>query len=187
MVSRVVATPVEHDREFLDQELQIQALVSQAARHHLADVWFALPLPPSSNNQYVTVRRTGRRIASLSLRQFKLVAQQSLRYLYRLNPSSPPWTTASHIGYQALIIVPTWRSDLSNRLKAAEDVVADFFGFNDRTVTDVRVIKRVGKGYGPPRIIFHWYVLACRAEKRKGTSHDTRERTRRVPTGGTAS
>jgi len=166
LASTIIHIPANADKALLEGAFDSYGKLGQL---HYADLHFTLPLPPSLNNQYVTrivkvrdkgghVRLVAKRFASSDLRRFKAAVPEVLHYEYRIEPHAHPWPEASHIVYQALVIVPTKRSDLLNRLKAAEDAFATYLGFDDQVVVEVHTRKLWGKGYGPPRIIFHMYI-----------------------------
>ena len=155
------------DHTTADTDLLEASVTRFASRSTLCSHTFVLPLPPSLNNQYIDRIVEGtdgegkpylyvRRFKSMQLMQFELDAQSILAYRYRITPHAP-WTNKdAEIGYRALVVVPTWASDLGNRMKAALDVLADVFGFNDNRVVDEHPLKMVGR---PPRLIIHLYVL----------------------------
>ena len=124
-------------------------------------VRFILPISPSVNQSYadtVKYTRQGRaytkRIASEALTVFKqsaplLMHQQGL---YR-----DEWKGVQAVGYELQVYVPSHRSDLSNRLKAYEDAVTQYLGFDDSRVQEGRFTKTIDPDN--PRIEGVWYEL----------------------------
>jgi Holliday junction resolvase RusA-like endonuclease len=101
----------------------------------------AIPLPPSLNNAYPSGKT--RRYKSPELVAFKHEAIPLLRQAANAANFAPP------PGASLRLVLRLWfatgqsygASDASNRIKAAEDALAEALGFNDRCVTDVRAIK----------------------------------------------
>jgi crossover junction endodeoxyribonuclease RusA len=104
-------------------------------------VRFALPLPPSVNNQYATVN--GRRVLSRTAQRWKKEAQQALNRL----ALPEAFVTAAHSGYLALFIdfyfETPLRRDLDGGLKIAQDVICQSLGVDDRRVVDIHLVKRI--------------------------------------------
>lgn len=137
---------------------------SAPRRLHLAEVTVCLPLPPSLWDQYtlipyisLTGKKTVRKIPTKALTAFKKEAAERLFYAYRLPCAEFPWKGAREVGIEALVLLPNWRSDLENRIKAAVDVVAPYLGFNDNRVVELHARKIVGEGRG---IVLHLYILS---------------------------
>jgi crossover junction endodeoxyribonuclease RusA len=104
-------------------------------------VHFALPLPPSVNNQYATVN--GRRVLSQAAQRWKKQARQILDRL-----AVPETFTATlQEGYLALFIdfyfETPLRRDLDGGLKIAQDVICQALGVDDRRVVDIHLVKRI--------------------------------------------
>lgn len=122
----------------------------------------SLPLPPSINEQYADVIKTGRngrlytrRIASKALKAYKrdvhaLLAEQQLL--------SPRWQQAKRIGYAICISVRRKNADASNYLKAYEDAVTEALGIDDSHIYHGTYEKQVDPQR--PRIDGYWYLFA---------------------------
>ena len=104
-------------------------------------VRFALPLPPSINNQYATVN--GRRVLSRAAQRWKKEARLALD---RLALPEAFMATANN-GYLALFIdfyfETPLRRDLDGGLKIAQDVICQSLGVDDRRVVDIHLVKRI--------------------------------------------
>ncbi|HEX6287560.1 MAG TPA: RusA family crossover junction endodeoxyribonuclease [Herpetosiphonaceae bacterium] len=104
-------------------------------------VHFALPLPPSVNNQYATVN--GRRVLSRPAQRWKTQARQVLDRL--VLPDA--FSAALQEGYLALFIdfyfETPLRRDLDGGLKIAQDVICQSLGIDDRRVVDIHLVKRI--------------------------------------------
>lgn len=109
-----------------------------------------LPLPPSVNQLYPTVR--GRRRLSLVGQAYK----HDAGWLIKEAAMKLPWRTRPGQRYQLEIVLyfPDMRSDISNRIKAVEDTTAAALGFNDRAV-DMLIVRR-----GPTDKIYPRCVLS---------------------------
>lgn len=122
---------------------------------------FVLPLCPSVNACYSSMlksRRDGKsytkRVASQALRLFQ---QEAPLRMHQQGLRQGSWQGVQAVGYELIIYVPTTRSDLSNRLKAYEDVVSQYLGFDDKIVIEGHFTKRVDQAV--PRIEGHWFTL----------------------------
>jgi crossover junction endodeoxyribonuclease RusA len=106
---------------------------------------FELPLPPSINQQYATVK--GRRILSKASRQYKKKVRKAIRRL-RVEGTIPDVLVAAlRQGYVGLFIdfyfeTPR-RRDLDGGLKITQDAICDALGVNDNRVVDVHLVKRI--------------------------------------------
>ena len=102
-----------------------------------------IPLPPSLNSAYPSNKTTGRRYASEALTIFKAEAIPLIRQARNEQEYDAPLNASYRL------VLRLWfadqrsynASDASNRIKAAEDALADALEFNDNHVQDVRSIK----------------------------------------------
>jgi crossover junction endodeoxyribonuclease RusA len=106
---------------------------------------FALPLPPSINQQYATVGR--RRVLSKASRQFKKESRKAIRRLRGEGVISDALVAALREGFMGLFIdfyfeTPR-RRDLDGGLKITQDAICDALGVNDNRVVDVHLVKRI--------------------------------------------
>jgi crossover junction endodeoxyribonuclease RusA len=106
---------------------------------------FTLPLPPSINQQYATVR--GRRVLSKKSRQYKKDVGKAMRRLRALGVISDAMVAALRQGHIGLFIdfyfeTPR-RRDLDGGLKITQDAICDALGVNDNRVVDVHLVKRI--------------------------------------------
>jgi crossover junction endodeoxyribonuclease RusA len=104
-----------------------------------------LPLPPSINNQYVTVGR--RRILSKEAKTFKRDVRKLIDRL-RLSGKIPPTIEAELQGsllgaYLIFHFETPFRRDLDGGLKIALDSVAEALGIDDRMVVDLHLVKQM--------------------------------------------
>ena len=108
-------------------------------------VHFTLPLPPSINQQYVTVGN--RRMLSRESQQFKRDAKRVLDQLQRNNTISPAFVQRATHGYLALFLdfyfETPMRRDLDGGLKITQDVICTALGINDNRVVDIHLVKRI--------------------------------------------
>lgn len=122
-------------------------------------LFVTLPLPPSINHQYATVR--GRRILSSTGRRYKaeinrvmgsFLASSALRhhFLQRL---------PSHfLGLQLHFYFPTLlRRDLDGGLKIAQDALCQALGTNDNRILEIHLKKSVDPS--TPRLESTLYIL----------------------------
>jgi crossover junction endodeoxyribonuclease RusA len=106
---------------------------------------FELPLPPSINQQYATVR--GRRVLSQASRHYKRDVRLALRRLQAEGIVSDALIAALRQGFVGLFIdfyfETPQRRDLDGGLKIAQDAICDALGVNDNRVVDVHLVKRI--------------------------------------------
>lgn len=104
---------------------------------------FTLPLPPSINDQYITVGN--RRVLSPQARRYKRTVVTALRR--RLLEWSPQFVEAARAGYLALIIdfyfATPLRRDLDGGLKITQDSICEALGANDSRVVSIHLEKRI--------------------------------------------
>lgn len=95
---------------------------------------FDLPMPPSVNNMYATFK--GRRIPSREFKAWKLAAAETLGSQYAAMGSPAlhrPVALSIRLGLN-------YRGDISNRIKAVEDLLVDTLEMpNDRYIDRVLV------------------------------------------------
>ena len=104
-----------------------------------------LPLPPSINNQYVTVGR--RRVLSKEAKTFKKDVRKlidRLRLSGKISPTTEAEMQGSLIGaYLTFHFETPFRRDLDGGLKIALDSVAEALGIDDRMVVDLHLVKQM--------------------------------------------
>lgn len=104
-----------------------------------------LPLPPGVNNQYVTVGR--RRVLSKSARAFHKDAAAAIERARRDGTIRPEVEAAlgrAPLGMMLEFFFETpHRRDLDGGLKIALDSLGRALGFDDRTVVDLHLSKRI--------------------------------------------
>lgn len=104
-----------------------------------------LPLPPSINNQYVTVGR--RRVLSKAAQRFhRDVGKQFARWRVdgTVTVGSEAALRDSLLGvYLTFYFETPMRRDLDGGLKITLDVLAKELGFDDRAVVDLHLTKRI--------------------------------------------
>jgi len=122
---------------------------------------FVLSLNPSLNASYADVIKRNRagkaytkRVATEALKQFK---DDAPILLYQQGLIRDSWREVKAVGMELAIYVPTLRSDADNRLKAYQDAVAGYLGFDDHLVIDVHFSKHVDKQN--PRIEGYWFTI----------------------------
>ena len=122
---------------------------------------FVLSLSPSVNECYSNVikaRRDGRRytkrIASETLENFK---QEAPFLMHQQGLIRGSWQGVKAVGYELDIYMATSASDGSNRLKAYEDAVSQYLGFDDRLIAEGHFKKAVDKHN--PRIEGFWFTI----------------------------
>ncbi len=108
-------------------------------------VRFELPLPPSINQQYATVR--GRRVLSRDSRRYKKEVGKAVRRLWAEGVISDVLVETLRQGFVGLFIdfffeTPR-RRDLDGGLKITQDAICDALGVNDNRVVDVHLVKRI--------------------------------------------
>ena len=106
---------------------------------------FTLPLPPSINQQYATVR--GRRVLSKASRQYKRDVCKMIGRLRVQGVIPDALVAALKEGFVGLFIdfffeTPR-RRDLDGGLKITQDAICDALGVNDNRVVDVHLVKRI--------------------------------------------
>jgi crossover junction endodeoxyribonuclease RusA len=106
---------------------------------------FELPLPPSINQQYATVR--GRRVLSRASRRYKKEVGKAIRRLRAQGVISDTLVAELRQGYVGLFIdfyfETPGRRDLDGGLKIAQDAICDALGVNDNRVVDLHLVKRI--------------------------------------------
>jgi crossover junction endodeoxyribonuclease RusA len=104
-----------------------------------------LPLPPSVNNQYVTVGN--RRVLSKPARAFRKdveVLFERLRTKGELAPATEKALQKSLLGiYLTFYFTSPMRRDLDGGLKISLDALGDCLGFDDRRVVDLHLTKQI--------------------------------------------
>lgn len=119
----------------------------------------AIPLSPSLNNAYATDRKTGRRFPSKELTAFKKQSIPAIRQAaatFEPPPKARYRLCLTHyFGNSRSCTV----SDMSNRIKVAEDALFEALGFNDRAVDEV-ISKRGGVDPANPRTEIVLEVIA---------------------------
>lgn len=104
-----------------------------------------LPLPPGVNNQYVTVGR--KRALSATARQFHRDASKAIEVLRRSGAILPADEQA--LGDALLGVYLTYyfetpmKRDLDGGLKITLDALGRALGFDDRSVVDLHLTKRI--------------------------------------------
>lgn len=128
----------------------------------MMDISFALPLPPTVNHAYATVK--GRRILTTVGRVYKRsVIEIIVREIDTITDGF--WTQCAPMSLEIELFFPElenkgWSSgksksrykqiDASNRVKLIEDAVSEALGVDDRHFFDVIVRKRVRDDEMPP-------------------------------------
>ena len=106
---------------------------------------FELPLPPSINQQYATVR--GRRVLSRASRHYKKEVGRIVRRLRVDRVIGDEMVAALRQGFIGLFIdfyfETPLRRDLDGGLKIAQDAICDALGVDDNRVVDVHLVKRI--------------------------------------------
>jgi crossover junction endodeoxyribonuclease RusA len=104
-----------------------------------------LPLPPGVNNQYVTVGR--RRVLSAPAKAFhRDVARaiSALRSAGKIVPSGERMLAESLLGVYLVYYFETpLKRDLDGGLKITLDALGRTLGFDDRSVVDLHLTKRI--------------------------------------------
>lgn len=111
----------------------------------VASLRLVLPLPPGVNNQYATVGK--RRVLSAEARAFNrdvAKAVSRLRSQGRIAPPVERSLTTSHLGaYLVFFFETPHRRDLDGGLKITLDALGRALGFDDRSVVDLHLTKRI--------------------------------------------
>ena len=106
---------------------------------------FALPMPPSINQQYATVR--GRRVLSKDSRRYKKRVGKIIRRLRARGIIPNALVAALRQGYVGLFIdfyfETPLRRDLDGGLKITQDAICEALGLNDNRVVDLHLVKRI--------------------------------------------
>jgi len=106
---------------------------------------FALPLPPSINQQYATVQ--GRRVLSKTSRDYKKAVGRAIRELRAEGTISDTLVVSLREGHMGLFIdfyfESPQRRDLDGGLKITQDAICDALDVNDNRVVDVHLVKRI--------------------------------------------
>ncbi len=106
---------------------------------------FTLPLPPSINQQYVSVGN--RRVLSKASRQYHRAVERAVRQLRFNGTLSDELVDALRAGYIGLFIdfyfETPLRRDLDGGLKITQDALCQALGVNDNRVVDVHLVKRI--------------------------------------------
>lgn len=112
-----------------------------------------LPLPPSINQQYATVR--GRRVLSAPSRAFKKTVATTLAHMQRSGTLSHATVAALQAQYLGLYISfyfeTPLRRDLDGGLKITQDALCEALQLNDNRVVDVHLLKRLDPLH--PRVV----------------------------------
>ena len=108
-------------------------------------IQFTLPLPPSVNNQYVSVGN--RRVLSREAQLYKRTATRHLEQLLQKQHIPTAFVQRATSGYLALFLdfyfETPLRRDLDGGLKIAQDVICTTLGLNDNRVVDIHLVKRI--------------------------------------------
>jgi len=108
-------------------------------------VALTLPLPPGVNNQYVTVGR--RRVLSKAAQAFKRDVAKAVEAARRDGDVTPECEVALRealLGvYLTFHFETPFRRDLDGGLKIALDALGAALGFDDRTIVDLHLTKRI--------------------------------------------
>ncbi|GJL61760.1 MAG: hypothetical protein NPIRA04_04140 [Nitrospirales bacterium] len=104
----------------------------------------SLPLPPSINHQYATVR--GRRVLSKTGRDYKATISthimlhcQKTQIVSRY-PKFHPIVVTLHFYFRTLL-----KRDLDGGLKIIQDGICEALGINDNRVTEIHLYKHVDR------------------------------------------
>ena len=104
-----------------------------------------LPMPPSVNNQYVTVN--GRRALSKEAARFKRTVRDYLRREIAAGRIGSDELARLEQGYLALFIdfffETPLRRDLDGGLKITQDAICETLDINDNRVVDIHLVKRI--------------------------------------------
>lgn len=108
-------------------------------------VRFALPLPPSVNNQYARVGI--RRVLSKEAKSFKKAVAGRIHRLRVDGVISDSFVEALHRGWVGIFMDMYFKSplkrDLDGGLKITQDAILDTLGVNDNRVVDIHLVKRI--------------------------------------------
>jgi crossover junction endodeoxyribonuclease RusA len=111
----------------------------------IQQVRFALPLPPSINNQYA---RAGiRRVLSKEAKSFKKAVAGRIHRLRVDGVISDSFVEALQGGWVGIFMDMYFKSplkrDLDGGLKITQDAILDALGVNDNRVVDIHLVKRI--------------------------------------------
>ncbi len=108
-------------------------------------VKFSLPLPPSINKQYATVKN--RRILTREARRYKRRVINLLERWQSTGRISEAFVHALQQGYIGLFLdfyfKTPLRRDLDGGLKIAQDSICTAFGVDDRRVVSLQLLKHI--------------------------------------------
>ncbi len=125
------------------QESSTPRALAMTDRPHTLSL--VLPLPPSVNNQYVTVGN--RRVLSKPARAFRKdagVIIEQMRVKDRMDKATEKALQTSLLGiYLTFYFTSPMRRDLDGGLKIALDALGDSIGFDDRRVVDLHLTKQI--------------------------------------------
>lgn len=106
---------------------------------------FALPLPPSINQQYASVG--SRRVLSSTSRAFKRTVIKAITRLRAEDRLDEAFLAALQKGFLGLFLdfyfETPLRRDLDGGLKITQDAICEALKLNDNRVVDVHLVKRV--------------------------------------------
>jgi crossover junction endodeoxyribonuclease RusA len=112
----------------------------------LKPIRFSLPLPPSVNHQYITLKN-GRRALSKQSKKWKQAALRELELIRFDGRISDKFLQVTKKGYLCLFVVfyfkTPLRRDLDGGLKILQDTICQALGVNDNRVVDIHLIKRI--------------------------------------------
>src|ERR1017187_10147617 len=109
---------------------------------------FVLPLSPSVNAAYKQVKKHlgertySKRVATEALETFK---ESTPFLLHQQGLLRGSWEGVKAVEYDVSVYVQTDASDGSNRLKAYEDVVSQYLGFDDHLIREGHFKKVVDR------------------------------------------
>lgn len=113
--------------------------------HAMKTLRVTLPLPPSINNQYVTVGR--RRVLSKTAKAFHKDTGTVLRELLQRGTVTDEWLAALREQPLACDLVfyfeTPFKRDLDGGLKIALDALCEVFDLDDRYVVSLTLEKRI--------------------------------------------
>ncbi len=111
----------------------------------MTTIRLSLPLPPSVNNQYVTVGR--RRVLSKSARGFRRSVAAIVRDGFSTGRINQPWIDAARgqpLACDLIFYFTTpYRRDLDGGVKIALDALFDALDLDDRYVVSITLTKQI--------------------------------------------
>jgi len=111
----------------------------------IPSVRFALPLPPSINQQYT--RAGNRRVLSKEAKSFKKVVRHKIHRLRVDEVITDAFIAQLQQGWISLFLDMYFASplkrDLDGGLKITQDAILDALGINDNRVVDIHLVKRI--------------------------------------------